>query len=1087
MKSSLLLLVVLISGLFSSLAQSEGQFYFLAKPGVISAAAQLGQSSQGVSLRWDVLEGALPDDIEKLRLIRKNLDMDPVVIDEILPAWSAGEIMTEAEIDAMYRESGQQQRLMHTLTLLKDIELAEGRDFEPGQFASVLHDRLTNPDNGYWRFLASRQSFNIARALKRAYLDRSASPGTNYEYTLSAIQTGSAVEVILGRATVNTGNTHQLLPVQELKQLVSSCDSSQDHYTVTLDWLAPGNYVTDQVSNNIQLAGYELYRTTENLAANISEPPVRNLANEAAALVHDGRGEVVFSGLERVNRQLLTLDGDGDPLSFEFLEDINQLRAAGLVPGDRRAYYVVGRDFSDHYGETAAIIVQVPNRLSPEAPWDFVAGYRQGGNAGINISWDQVSLENFQIKYPDRVVCNPTQAASTGLVEYVPRGKSCTSPAIARLDVTGYRLYRFYSAEQARGFKDSDGDGVSDRDEYASGMQCDSTQQPVGAVSYSVDLTSLVLLTGDRNRLSFHDDGAQLVENEYYHYRVSSHTADGKFSQPNGPFRVLYPDRTLPALPTFDIVRETTVACCKLVALNASQTDWQFDDAIGLHSTLSLADSLVQTNPLNIVDFGSWSSQLCNQEPGAINSFWGTAAGRRLIYPGQYVDPKATNLPVHCEVDIPESMDLCKSGHWQLYESQCQNEEVVTDGSFGEGVVSLTVHTGDNDSCVDYYEEIAGQLILVNTSCGTDTPEIMQIVIEGGLVCGSVVARDSSNNRSEAVQIPCNIVANPEPPSPPQIIFLDALTASLDFSWRSPLQPTSATLIEISSDVGSEDTQIISFPANNQQPGFEFNDSATVHTLIGARDQWCIRAMAVGLAAENQSALRSPWSGKLCRVRRENGLNDTQYLPWPTIRPLSSAASLSVELAADYVSELQGEDAENLPILLKLGTFTNLFRAVDAGGTEICTEYQQVADPLNSNKHHILAVGFRCRDAGKHLIDGEVDTPFMVYRQARTPQGETGSWVQVSPLLESIYWERSFDKSSLVTINTLHDPYFAMYRHEYVVERDAIPWYLGFVDRYPYILGYEYRYQTVVFTTQQHAIKSWHLSDWILTTGPVNE
>ena len=169
-------------------------------------------------------------------------------------------------------------------------------------------------------------------------------------------------------------------------------------------------------------------------------------------------------------------------------------------------------------------------------------------------------------------------------------------------------------------------------------------------------------------------------------------------------------------------------------------------------------------------------------------------------------------------------------------------------------------------------------------------------------------------------------------PSPPQIISLDAFSDHLEFKWRSPLQPTAATLIEITSDVGDEDTQVLSFPANNQQPGFEFEEMASVHTLLGARDKWCIRAMAVGLAGNNQAAKQSDWSGKLCRFRRENGINDTEYLPWPTIRSLDEGVPLNVERAVDYVSSLQGEAPENLPLLIRFSTFNNLFKAADDGG-----------------------------------------------------------------------------------------------------------------------------------------------------------
>ncbi len=117
------------------------------------------------------------------------------------------------------------------------------------------------------------------------------------------------------------------------------------------------------------------------------------------------------------------------------------------------------------------------------------------------------------------------------------------------------------------------------------------------------------------------------------------------------------------------------------------------------------------------------------------------------------------------------------------------------------------------------------------------------------------------------------------------------------------------------------------------------------------------------------------------------------------------------------------------------------------------------------------------------MIDSSVIKPFLVYRQARSPEGSTGSWVQVSSLIKSIFWERSGIK---ISASILSDPYFAMYRHEYSLDKEAIPWHLAFVDRYPYIQGYDYRYQTVTFSEPQHAIKSWHLSDWVSTT-PVNE
>lgn len=1083
-------ILFILSFLLSASLQAEGQFYLLAKPGVMGGPSQSGQTGLGVYLRWDVLEGAIPDDVATLRLERDGQEIG---------AWTPDSLMSETEISTIYQGVEQQQRLLQTLTLLKEIQLAEipPVDFEPDQYASVLRDRLLNVDNSFWTFLASRLDFNIARVRHRAYLDTDVQPATSYTYTLYAVQTdppqiGTAAEVIIGQAQIDIGNAHQLLPVRELKQLVeNSCDSSMDHYTVALDWLPPGVSVTDQTANNLQLAGYELYRSTENIAPDVSDPPPRNLATEAASLPHDGRGEIVFPGLQRVNRQLLTLDGDNDPASPEFIEAQDKLGLAGLKPGDRRAYYVVGRDFSGHYGETAAVMVQIPNRLSPKAPWDIATGVRRGNQSGILVSWDAVDLAAFQAEYPRRVICNPTEAADSGLVEYADSAEACADPAIARVDVSGYRLYRFNTALEARGFRDSDGDGISDKDESEEGLQCNPNQQPAGATDYRVPplIPFTEQTTTEGTRLSFLDPGAQLVEGEYYYYRLASYTADGKFSTARGPYRELYPDMTPPALPTYEIVRQTSTGCCTVVEVDASQKEWSFTSDFTGYSTLSLVNSERQTDPLEISEFGSAVSALCQDETAGISDFWGPASGRSLLYPGQYPETSDTvtdTPPIYCAADFPATMDLCKSGAWQLHVSQCETQEPVTEGDFGSGPVTFTGHTSDGDTCLEYYEMIAGQRRLMGTSCGTDTPELLVVEFDGGLACGNLVARDSSNNTSEPAEIPCNrIQTDRTPPSPPQVISLNAFSDHLDFSWRSPLKPTSATLIEITSDLGDEDTQLLSFPANNQEPGLEFDGSTLIHTLVGARDMWCIRAMAVGLAAEGQRAQRSAWSGKLCKVRRENGLNETEYLPWPTIQPLDAGPPLVVELAADYVSDLQGEDPEDLPILIHYSAFNNLFLETDSGGVGLCFGYQEI-NPLNPERHHLLAEDFACLDSGRHLIDSRIETPFMVYRQARSPQGDTGPWVQVSPLIESIHWKKSLDKDSLTPINTLSDPYFAMYRYEYSELQNGVPWHLGFVDRYPYILGYEYRYQTLTFTPE-HAINAWRLSDWVLATSPVTE
>ena len=1101
MKSLMSKLALGLSLLMLSLhSLASGQFYFIGKAAPVGAASMTGQQTQGVYLRWDVLEGELPADVQNLRLTRTVAGGS----EEILGEWAANSTMTETEVYRLFNATSQQQRLLEMVTALKEVTLSElnepslnrpaTQDFEVNTYAAALIQRLQN--DVFWSYLASRQNFNIAQVRRRAYLDTSVQADTIYDYSLYAVN--DAQTALLGKTRVNTGGQYALLPVRALRQLpvADQCDSTRDHYTVALDWLAPGNHATDRVANNIQLAGYEIYRAKTDLG---DELPDRDLAEEAKALSHNARGELEFEGLEKVSKSLLMLEGAASETEVgsrdaEFIENRQALMQAGLKPGDRRVYYVVSRDFAGHYGSTQKVLVQVPYMLPPEQPWQLESRFLNEEEGGIALSWDHVNFKNFQLNNPGQVFCqdNPVN----GIVEYAQTQAQCDSPLTSRIDVTGYQVYRFETFSEARRFKDSDGDGVADVDEYAGSNQCNALQQPESSTSHRVVDAEFRSLNATRERVEFRDQDSALQTGKVYWYRIVSRTADQRFSLPTAPIRVLVPDLTAPAAPTVKVEQLATSGCCQLETIDANAELWSFADNVGGYS-LAIEEVGEQSPAFSSHQFGNWASDLCRNEQSAIEPFWGTrtdGAGSRVLKYGRVTagqendGKKAAFDELYCEVDIPGQMDLCKSGSWALQPATCEVLEPLEGGDLTSGPVRVTITAGDEDSCVEYYDTVAGIESLIHTSCGSDTPGILEFDVDGGFVCGSAIARDASNNASASIPLPCTLAGADEPPSPPQLLTLDSGGESLQFSWRTPLQPTSVTLIEIRSDVDAEDAsdtdvQLLTFPNAGLQSGQLFEEVATIHSLIGSRDQWCIRALAVGPQVSGETALFSEWSGSLCKTRRANQSGEITYIPWPKISGLQQGAPLDIKLAKDYVDAGQGQEVDKLPLLVSLGSKPRLFSDNSFSGNNPFCHYIKDSGETLPDFSSLFFNHFYCSASGKAMIEQDVKLPFMLYRQGRTPDGDTGPWVQVSSLESRINWHL-YDLSKLESTvedgiaYQLADEHFVLYRESSSTDPYDSIWQLAYRDTYPYINGYDYRYQMVSFSSR-HAINAWRISPWV--------
>ena len=1052
---------------------ADGQFYFIATMATEGATSSTGQGADVVYLRWDVLEGGLPADVDSIQLFR-NEESKPLPKDaQLLLEAPVGGFMEESKIASRYQRADQEQRLLTTVSRLKENAIASGKDFNVSQYVTEILSKLNEAD-GYFSGMASKLDFNLALARHHAYIDQ---PGNGtYIYTLKAVNALSD-EAIVGKLTLNTAVEMSVLPVSDFIQVrQSQCDvpeRAKDDYTVSLDWAAPGvNNVTDKLASSIFVSGYDIFRTTTNLDSATAVAPEKNIAQLATSSPHNNRGEVQIAGLEKVNALPLMLNAEkgGD---HEWMETYDQLKKAGLKPGDRRAYYLVPIDFTGHYGATAKTIVTVPDLTRPATPWD-VTFFADDVNNEMQISWDRIDLNNFLDAYSTHYrFCNALTAEEDGVLEYVARDEYCETATHRKisLDVIGYKVYRFDSFQTATNFVDSDGDGIANLDErlFDNGkpedqkqyMQCDSSVQSPLGIDFMVappklpnepsrlsQVSEELLPNTDRTRIIFKDTQPQLNKNNVYWYRIAAVTGSDNFSFLTPPLRAIFPDRTLPAKPQITVThRGKVMNDCQVVA-EKNPSAWSLTNNVRTSAEMTLncdgsSFAVDAANSLNIAGEG-----LCFNKDMLLACTG--AASRTLSL------PRITGSGFNCQADIPASLNLCTDGDQAIIEPVYGLGPVpVGEGALVSGPLTMTVAAPAN-ACVSLYQTVDHQQSRVATSCGTPTPENLSYVTGSGYFCGYAVSHDENNNVSVPAMIPCPLArgATPKPPSMPKVIGQEVLSNILRVSWKLPSEPLAATMIKVEHSIDGQaagDAQIFSVPVAGHSDADRINYDISISKTAASTESWCTSFQSVSPAHSGENSLVSGWTSPVCTDK--DAVLPT-YLPWP-------------QVARTPVGE---------PLVLKTVNGTGL---IDPGvGNSLFVDlFTMISDSscqYNATPGQIFAaVG--CLTAGHLNINKELSafTSFMVYRQSNKA-GVLGDWVQVSPLIEYAHWDETqlSDRPFFV----LNDPFIKLVQDTTAPDQ----WAFVFKDNYPFTSGAEYRYQ-IVFFGNNHRLKSVRKSDWIST------
>lgn len=1033
------------------MALAESQFYLIAKSGPAASLSQSGQGSEQVYLRWDLLEGSMPADITSLRLYRDGT---------LLQVFPTQGVRPVADINALYQGPAQQRRLLETVALLKEEAVRDDRraDFSGAEYASVIQQRLLS--DPFWAMLASRNDFNIAMARYRAYRDQ---PGNGvFEYELRAVNAGGE-ERRVGLVQVNTAQPQRVLSARQFGQIfLSACDAPdmKDHYSVALNWNAPGGgNMADRVANQLFISGFDLYRSRQNLPGNTTAVPARDLAAEAAGLPHDGRGQILFADLEKINETLITVTPDDNLSTAEWLETQATLRQAGLRPGDLRAYYLVPRDFAGHFGPTSGALVRIPDLSRPPAPWNLDVWLNESSQPRrAELRFPQITLDSYMRAFGQgKRFCNTAEAETRGVLEFVGSNEDCaTTPRRSvALKIDQYLLYRFDDADQANAFRDSDGDGFADADERPANAQCLAAESPGGARVNATFQT--VTLPSGAQHVQVVDTTPGNDRGEVYWYRLATVANGGRLSFLSEPVRVLFPVRDLPAAPSVSVT-QPELAVCGCEAEYSSEGAWQFADDVNRYGSFGLRCNGVQF-PVSSKTLVSGNAGFCRAD-----TFPQACAGgsRSIQYPA---DPEEGELA--CEAPLDASVDLCGSGTLTLKPVQCLQPAPAPEGVV-HGPLNITVQSPPG-TCSSLFQQVDGESTRVASSCGTATPESQTFVHERGEFCGYAVTHDANNNISATTQLGCRLIpAQPAQaaPSAPQPLTLTPIDDSMAIGWRVPAQRQSMVEVELTrvEPAGLAPLRE-NVPAVSLDGGGEQQLRLDVPPRTVAREQWCVRLRTYGVGTTVGEAPRSGWSAPLCSERLSPAAPLTQWLPWPQIPAVPQGEPLAAmdfsAVRTRQISPVSGALAIHLGVL--------------AYTPDCSVQDTHVGVGNMTGEGDAYVASLQCFEGSWHAMQAAMQsrTGFIVYRQARAPDGQLSDVVQVSPRIDYVHWDDLgvFSKGRLFVLN---DPYLWVYaRDDAYQEVDLV-----FLDRNPPSPGHAYRYQVVYFDTHQRPLR-WRATDWI--------
>jgi hypothetical protein len=866
-------------------ARADGEqlvFVGFAGPRASLNTSVAGGATRAVYLRWDTTEGslaaALPADAS-VKLFRNGVEVraftpglsTPTAADVASAYGGAANARRRAEmvarLDAVVRGEGGHSSVQVTNANF-DQKLAEFLDVTlPVPYTAGLREQ-----HEVWARTAARLDITVASLIGRGYIDTAAPAGV-VRYDLLA-DSPTAGQRVLGTTVVDTTKDQVLGPAADLAAVthdLGRCDAPEDgrvQGVVGLSWDHAGPNRSTRFLNALATGGYDLYRTTGTCGPAV---PLRDLRAEVAGRAPDAKGAIALPGLVKVNDDTLIdispppADGrevtpnarSWRPAFTQYLEDRKTLEAAGFQAGESLCYYLVARDSSGNYGQTAAISAIVGDTLDPPAPWDIEAvpeSNRLDGGGGVAVDDDRMVLRWASIDVPTyvqdhhlgRAICNLAEAQNTGRLVHAEDASACGRKEghEVNLDVVAYNVYRFETEAEAQDFSDSDGDGYSDADEQVAdgpGLSCDAGASPAGMTNYRVATVAAGDPTyrrvrGGRVEYEFSDTTPAGTKGTIYFYRVAAiGRTPQQIGEPGIPVRALFPDETKPTRPTEE---EVFFGACLPYAILSDHPSPDNDfgiesyaafDTIGrsTHVRFSCPDELVREL---FVRPGYALGEI-----ETIPAYDGVADGPRIApfdlsvckavdrAPCEFVTAEfldsdgrvigAVEMPAQqpagCERGLMEGMLIPtlvqeplfrEDLHGQRAPGCSQDTGLVQpgDGDVVEGPIGISLLLAA-DECATLNVEREGQVFRLDSQCGTFLTEWNPPAEGGELECVSLYKTNKNNQPSAVLNLPCVKFRPKVAPRAPIIsrFVVPGDATPISIEWYGPNQAIGGIIVEV--------------------------------------------------------------------------------------------------------------------------------------------------------------------------------------------------------------------------------------------------------------------------------------------------
>ena len=1034
-----------------------------------------------VVIEWGALEGKIPAEIEEFRIYRKTSSSSYIMVEKI-----ANQLASPSRIKDLFNEPGEEKQRKEIIDMLSETDPATTNS----NYHTILHGIL-DPDSSDYNSLQkqflTRYSRNAARARGRAHIDRNV-PTDYLTYMLTGVLSDGSETTPLGRFTIDTTSETILSAPNNFEQVrIGSCSATRkniDHARIHLNWRIPS--APELMSIRSLIYGYDIYRSDSNLGSLDLRTHIPSSCTRINEVPIIASGNAPDEGLGA----FLAKD-DGDVLKG----------GPGLEPGDTYYYYLVARDISGEYSDTAGPLeAVVPDTRPPAVPWNVHSQREETGTAPfsprLTLMWDRVNNLNYLNHYgTGKTICE----SSPEKVCYVYSPANCEeaeNPVCVDLEVVEYLVYRFDSFKKATEWgTDTDGDlwpdhleDTNENDQVDTGETdpCDPASSLSGTPSPLVERieqtdSSHVRTLESGKKMMFFQDPVPEPDNKVYWYRISTVDPSGNISPLSPPARASLWDRSQPKLNGKIIGQD----CDYTTSFYPTDDKKCQNVCTGDKDVLALVDETGLATDFRLYE-------ICEGRNGNFNRlvYSGPIKDKVCLTLGEEIDPKncgqecntgkyfvqfygGTRFSVKSESFVTEE-GLCNRVGCIILQKECTDVEITLDNpgyippiSPNDPIqICATLKPGE---CTKVYQKIQDQYSPVLSFCNhedtemevCDTVDIPGIVTMDVCLGLRIFSENHVGSGMGRFQCISKMAAPPQSPLIENVKKKGSQSdPSFELQWSSQSEGISAFTIQRKGDTGTYYETAWNLEPDPATGKFIYELSIDTGQV---NEEWCFQVRAIGSALQ-----MSEWSSQMCATWKQS--ESTVSLKWPHVDLPPEGNPLTAFF-------LKGENVGAVVLSDDVGPI------IDELTTGDCDFQPQTCKNSNCLQN---VIGCRCNVCGS-IKSWNRYGRFVLYRQE-----ENRNYIQISPLIKTIHCVsgNAIPQCDEIEGSLLDDPMIYLVHLEpgsgtvsgvgsAVINELEGTERLIFADWYPHKTGSKVRYHLMKIDGKSGEPEKVFTSDWI--------